>query len=173
MGSFLLFTDGSVSTKLKLGYGSYLLIPDGVLYHLTDELIRAEIRLKRFDSTTSTKLEIETVLWALRETEKSIKTEDKDSAITVYSDSQNIIELPNRRIKLEGSNYKTLRGDKNLKNADLYEEFYRMTDRLNCNFIKVSGHLKSKEKDQIDKIFTHVDRSSRKALRKYIETNKA
>jgi len=48
----------------------------------------------------------------------------------------------------------------------LYKEFYLLIDKFNCDFIKVTGHLASTEKNEIDKIFTLVDRASRNALRK-------
>jgi hypothetical protein len=37
---------------------------------------------------------------------------------------------------------------------------------LDCEFIKVHGHQASNQKDLIDRLFTIVDRASRKALRK-------
>jgi len=37
-----------------------------------------------------------------------------------------------------------------------------------CRFIKVRGHKRSIQKDDIDQIFSIVDRASRNALRKEI-----
>ena len=38
-------------------------------------------------------------------------------------------------------------------------------DQLDYEFIKVKGHKKSNQKDDIDRLFTMVDRASRDALR--------
>jgi len=47
----------------------------------------------------------------------------------------------------------------------LYQDFYRLTDELNIEVKKVTGHKKTSTKDNIDRLFTLVDRASRKALR--------
>ena len=57
----LLFTDGSVNTKLRVGYGAYLAFPEGQ-QSLTDH-----IKLKLFEDTSSSKMELQTLLWALSE----------------------------------------------------------------------------------------------------------
>jgi ribonuclease HI len=72
--------------------------------------------------------------------------------------------LPGRRDRFEQNDY---RSNKNrlFNNHELYQEFYRMTDQLDCEFIRVSGHKASHQKGDIDAIFTLVDRASRRALR--------
>jgi hypothetical protein len=40
-----------------------------------------------------------------------------------------------------------------------------MIDLLNCELVKVRGHQVSNQKDDIDRLFTLVDRASRRALR--------
>ncbi len=57
------------------------------------------------------------------------------------------------------------RTNKRIKNHELYKEFYKITDLLDCDFVKVKGHKKQEAKDEIDKIFTLVDKASRNALR--------
>ena len=151
----MLFTDGSVNTKSKIGYGAYLFISeDG----LSLDSLKRHIKVKRFEETTSTKLELQTLLWALSSIEVN------ECKIVVYTDSQNIISLLERRERLEQNNYSSKK-NKLIKNYKLYQEFYKITDQLNCKFIKVSGHKKSIQKDNIDQLFTLVDRASRNALR--------
>jgi len=70
-----------------------------------------------------------------------------------------------RRDRLEQNDYRSKRG-KRLKNYALYQEFYKITDLLDCKFVKVRGHQVSNQKDDIDGLFTLVDRASRDALRK-------
>ncbi len=167
----LLFIDGSVDPKAKIGYGSYLLILKDI-EDVTEKFIQQEIKSKRFTSTSSTRLEAENLLWALGETEEIVKEEVHNELITIFSDSQNLVGLPNRRAILESRNFKSRKDGKDLKNADLYRRIYNILDRLNCRFVKVPGHSKMKEKTRIEKIFTQVDRSSRRALRGYGKLNK-
>ena len=156
MNTLKLFTDGSVNTKSKIGYGAYLFISeDG----LSLDSLKRHIKVKRFEETTSTKLELQTLLWALSSIEVN------ECKIVVYTDSQNIISLLERRERLEQNNYSSKK-NKLIKNYKLYQDFYKITDQLNCKFIKVSGHKKSIQKDNIDQLFTLVDRASRNALRK-------
>jgi ribonuclease HI len=152
-----LFIDGSVNTKSKIGFGAYLLVSEeGVLL----EDMKPLVRVKRFEHTSSTKLELQTLLWALGE----IQAQVKGSKISVYTDSQNIIGLLGRRERLVQNNYIS-KSNKLVNHHDLYKEFFRVVDLINCELVKVKGHLVSKEKDNVDRLFTLVDRASRNALR--------
>jgi ribonuclease HI len=157
MTEIMLFTDGSVNTKSKIGYGAYLAI---TYSHLSLEHLKQIVKTKRFEDTSSTKLELQTLLWALGEI--AIKS---SQSIVIYTDSQNIIGLPGRRERFEKNDYFS-KNNKKLKNFELYQEFFQITDKLNFKLVKLKGHKKTKEKDSIDKIFTFVDRASRDALRK-------
>ena len=151
----MLLTDGSVNTQSKIGYGAYLAVSE---HGLSLDSLRKCVKVRRFEHTSSTKLELQSLLWAL----KDIQT--LESKVTVYTDSQNIMGLPGRRERFEQNNYRSKKG-RHLNNYELYQEFYKMTDQLNCKFVKVRGHQVSKQKDDIDRIFTLVDRASRNALR--------
>ncbi len=144
----ILLSDCSVDPKSNVGYGAYLFIED--IKNSLEEL-KSKVKLKRFENTTSTKLELQTLLWALNEIEYL------NFEVIVFTDSQNILSLPKRRIRFEKNNYKSKR-NKLLANSALYQEFFRITDRMNCTFVKVQGHKPSKYKDGIDK-------ASRSALR--------
>ncbi len=151
-----LFTDGSVNPQLKVGYGAVLLTKD---IKQPIEVLKLQVKLKRFIDTSSTKLELENLLWAL-----SLVKNEGNSTIIVYTDSQNILKLQERRVRLENNNYLT-RGNKEVKNQDLYKEFYRMFDAYNIQIIKVKGHQPGRQKTQEESVFTLVDRASRKAIR--------
>ena len=145
-----IFTDGSVNTKLKFGYGAYFVVsnPD-----ISVDSLKDTVKIKRFTQTSSTKLE-ETVSLINR----------PDLVITVHTDSQNIVSLPGRRDRLEQRNYFSSK-NKRLNNYELYREFYQLTSRLNCSFVKVAGHQVSSKKDKVDRLFSLVDQASRRALR--------
>lgn len=74
---YALFTDVSLNPKLNLGFGAYLVIPSSFLDIPPERIIRHEfvkqIRLRRFEVTSSTKLEVQTLLWALEDFQKGAK----------------------------------------------------------------------------------------------------
>jgi ribonuclease HI len=151
----IIFTDGSVNTHSKIGFGAYLSISE---LGIPLNILTPQVKVKRFEHTSSTKLELQTLLWALSD------IQSKGRKLIIYTDSQNIMGLRKRHNQLEQNNYIS-KNDKRLINYALYQEFFRMTDQLDCEFVEVSGHKRSNQKDEIDKLFTLVDRASRKALR--------
>ena len=158
MKKIKLFTDSSVNPQEKIGFGAYLLIEENISF----EEMKKNIKIKRFEDTSSTKLELQTLLWALDEI-KGI-----DSLIELYTDCQNIVGLQDRREKLEKNNFHSSSG-KLMNNNELYKDFFEKTDKLNIILIKVKGHKKNSLKDEIDTIFNLVDKASRNALRNEIE----
>lgn len=94
-----IFIDGSVNNQLKIGYGAYLVVSE---LCTPIESLKDTVRVRRFEQTSSTKLELQTLLWVLDET--NVLTNDQELALTVYTDSQNIIGLRGRRSRLENSN---------------------------------------------------------------------
>ena len=154
-----LFTDGSVNSKQKVGFGVYLAIAT-----LPENLsaLKGLIKVKQFNNTSSTKLELQTLLWALSET--------ANNEIVSYTDSQNIVGLLSRQKRLTTNNYYSKKG-KLLKNHDLYKDFFESIDKLDIQFNFISGHKPAKNKDHLDKIFSLVDQASRNALRAYIKNN--
>ncbi|MBE9504692.1 MAG: ribonuclease H [Proteobacteria bacterium] len=155
MAELMLLTDGSVNTQSKIGYGAYLAVSER---GLPLDSLRMRVKVRRFEHTSSTKLELQTLLWALSDIQVS------GSKMTVYTDSQNIMGLQGRRDRFEQNEYRSKK-NRRLNNFELYQEFYRMTDQLDCEFVKVRGHQGSNQKDDIDRLFTLVDRASRNALR--------
>ena len=152
--NYFLFTDASVNPQSKTGYGACLLLSD--LDIPVDEA-KKWLELKSFENTSSSKLELQTLLWALAKIKKGV-------SVTIYTDSQNIIGLPGRRSRFEKNNYISKNGKK-ITNDLLYQEFYKLTDKIACTFVKLKGHKTSSEKDKLDSLFTIVDRVSRNALR--------
>ncbi len=151
----MLFTDGSVHSKSNIGFGAYLWIPEE---KWTVEKLKKDVKIKRFDDTSSTKLELQTLLFALRE------VSNNGQKITIYTDSQNIIGLPARQNRLEQNNYYSAK-NKLLNNHELYRRFFQVTNQLDCEFVKVVGHSPKHTKNTIEQLFTLVDKASRRALR--------
>lgn len=151
----MLFTDGSVNPQSNIGYGAYLFVADRAL---SLNSLKMGVRVRRFEHTSSTKLELQTLLWALSEIPAC------DRKVIVYTDSQNILGLRGRRDRFEQSDYYSKKKQR-FNNYELYQEFFSVTDQLDCQFVKVLGHKISKQKNDIERLFTLVDRASRNALR--------
>lgn len=159
MKKIKLFTDSSVNPQEKIGFGAYLIILDE---NKSIDNLKKDIKIKRFENTSSTKLELQTLLWALNE------IIDENIIIEVYTDCQNIIGLQDRKEKLYKNNFHSSAG-KIMNNHELYKDFFEKTDKLNIILIKVKGHKKNSLKNEIDTIFNLVDKASRNALRNEIE----
>ena len=155
MDELILFTDGSVNTQSNIGYGAYLAVSEP---GLALDSLRTRVQVKRFEHTSSTKLELQTLLWALSDIQAVGRK------VIVYTDSQNILGLQERRGRLEQNDYRS-KNNKRLKHYELYQAFYSMIDQLDCELVKVRGHQVADQKDDTDRLFTLVDRTSRKALR--------
>lgn len=157
----MLFTDGSVDTKTRIGFGAYL-VTNSIESSLAD--LKTKVKVKKFEHTSSTTLELQTLLWAMDDafllhTEKTIH-------IAVYSDSQNTLGLLARRSGLEEREYFSSNG-KRLNNTELYRQFFNAMDQCNCQIIKVDGHKPRHSKNDIDRLFSLVDKASRLALREF------
>ncbi|MBT5306465.1 MAG: ribonuclease H, partial [Candidatus Scalindua sp.] len=101
MDELMLLTDGSVNTQSKIGYGAYLAVSE---HGLSLDSLRECVKVKRFEHTSSTKLELQTLLWALKDIQAP------KSKVVVYTDSQNIMGLPGRRERFEQNNYRSKNG---------------------------------------------------------------
>jgi len=159
--TLLFFTDGSVNTKTNVGWGAFLAVSD---IEVPLEIVTNKVKLKRFEETSSSKLEIQTILWALSE------IQDFSGKIILYTDSQTILGLPGRRVRLEKNNYFS-KQQRQISNWELYQQFYKITDELDCEFVKIKGHKKTILKDDIDRLFTLVDKASRSAVREENNSN--
>ncbi len=155
MDELLLLIDGSVNTQAHIGYGAYLAVTEP---GLAVDSLPDRVKVRRFEQTSSTRLELQTLLWALSEVQAAGRK------VIVYTDSQNIMGLPSRRQRLEKNDY-FAKNNKRLTNYELYKKFYSMIDRLDCRIVKVRGHLPAHQKEDVDRLFTLVDRAARQALR--------
>lgn len=161
MFNLKLFIDGSVDTKTRIGFGAYLVVNDTAL-PLAD--LKTKVSVKRFENTSSTTLELQTLLWALDEV--LVLYSATATQVEIYTDSQNIVGLLERRNKLEQQDYRANKG-KRLNNARLYQQFFNLIDQCNCEVIKIAGHKPKHLKTDLDRVFALVDRASRSSLREF------
>ena len=93
-----LFIDGSVNPQLKIGFGAYLLTNTDCIY---STIKKEDIKTQKFEDTSSTKLELQILLFALN----NIALQEYN--LTIYTDCQNILTLNSRRDTFEKNNYLT------------------------------------------------------------------
>lgn len=171
MNSYALFADVSLNPKRKLGVGGYLLVPASFLEAAPPSIERSDVVqrlvLRRFEDTSSTQLELRTVMWALEEYRNKLKGSAL-CKLQVYSDSQGVAGLLRRRQRLEGTGFRSGRTHRLLKNASLYRTFYEFYDELGFEVMKVAGHTRSTSRDTVHHIFSCLDREVRKALKTWM-----
>lgn len=161
MKFYHLFVDGSVDPTSKLGFGAYLL-----LENLDDVVLKNEIKSIRIENTSSSKLELQMILYLMK------KMEGKHLKLKIYTDSNAIISLIKRKERLVKMDFHS----KNMRLLNLhflYKEFFNLYDPLMVEFIKLKGHSRANEKDYFDRYFSMVDKASRKALRIFLKKSPA
>jgi len=167
MDSVALFTDVSLNPKLKLGVGAYLVVPASFLevspHSIEISELAERLVVRRFEGTSSTTLEVQTVLWALEDYRNALKASGLRK-LHVYSDSQCVAGLLRRRPQLEVNGFHCKKTNRLLKNASLYRKYYEFYDELWFEVIKVAGHTRSCCRDTVHRIFSLIDKQARKAL---------
>ena len=167
IGDFALFTDVSVSPGLKLGVGAYVMMPASFLEASSGVIGRPQItgrlKVRRFEGTSSTRLELQTVLWALTENRRGLH-----GSLTIYSDSQSVLGLIKRKPRLLAGGFRSKKTNRELGNASLYRQFYELHDELGFHVIKMDGHSASRGHDAAHRIFSFVDKEARKALKTWL-----
>ncbi|MGD0585820.1 MAG: RNase H family protein [Oryzomonas sp.] len=167
MNGFALFTDVSLNPQRKLGVGGFLLIPMSFLeaepHNIMLDEVSARLEIKRFAETSSTTLEVQTVLWALEHSREKL-TGQACGDLRIYTDSQCVAGLLGRRSGLERNNFIAKRSGRSLSNAPLYRAFYAAHGQLGFQVIKVTGHSRTCSHDTIQRTFSHVDQEVRRAL---------
>ena len=163
-----LFTDVSVNPQHRLGVGACLLLPLTFLAVPPDELDRDELagqlRCRRFTETSSTRLELQTVLCGLEMFREQCPAAEC-GLLRLYTDSSAIAGLPGRRDRLERVGYHSGRSGGELANAALYRDFFAASDELGFSIVKVAGHSRAVDHDSVRRIFSIVDRGARRALK--------
>lgn len=172
MKDIALFTDVSVNPNLRLGVGAYLVIPASFLDVSSCSIDKFEvadrIKVRRFEDTSSTKLEMQTVLWAIQEQQKTSK-----GKLHIYTDAQCVLGLLKRRPGLLAADFLSRRTERPLRNAPLYRAFYELYDALGFEVIKVEGHTRALAHDTVHRIFSFVDKKARKALKLWMAESEA
>ena len=124
--------------------------------------VREQVETRRFSDCSPASLEIQVALWGLGSLGNDVR------GVCLYTDSQTLQALGGRRESLESKAFRSS-GGKTLSLAELYREFYDISDRLDLKIVKLEGHKPRADKQWVDELFSLVDRASRKALREFLK----
>jgi ribonuclease HI len=167
MDEVVLFSDISLNPRLGNGIGGYMVVPASYLETTPQNIERSDIAqrlvLRRFEDTSSSRLEVQTVVWALEDLLEHVKKSGMVK-LRLYTDSQCVAGLLKRRAGLEAGRFLSRKKHSPLKNAELYQRFYALQDELGFDVGKVAGHSPSSTQDTVHRIFSIVDKEVRMAL---------
>lgn len=155
MAPLALFTDGSAHPPTGIGFAAYFAVAAD---DLKEPPSPEDIRIRRFETTNAARLELQALLWALEE------LGERAQNATIYTDSQTITGLPDRRTRIESADFHSKTG-RLLNNHDLYRAFYQTWDERQFTVVKLEGHTNSPAASLPQKIFARVDQAARKSLR--------
>ena len=158
----IFFSDSSFDPGSKSGVAGFLMVRES---DVADSPRQApSVQTSVILGTTCSRLEVESVLVVLHR----IRELSLAGQAVIYTDCKTVVELPGRRIRLESGGYVGKSSGKILANADLYKIFFSLIDELSPVFIWIKGHRETRLNDNFDNLFSIVDKSTRKELRKII-----
>lgn len=170
MSGLILFTDVSLDPRRRAGIGGYLLTDLQYLEqepHLIGQSdVASRLKTKLFEETSSTKLEVQTVLWALESSVGKLAGL-AEGGLRIYTDSQCVAGLLRRRDRLEEEDFVARRSGRPLPLAHLYREFYAAYDRLGFQVVKIAGHSRASSHGTVQRVFSYLDRELRKDQRRH------
>jgi ribonuclease HI len=144
-----IFTDGSCHAQLKTGgWASIVIIDD-------EKIVLEGTTLK----TTHQRMELTAVLESLKYLARKGMSYQE---ISIYSDSQYVVDLLKRRKGLLLSNYLTKKS-KPVRNTDLVKELLAFMSLPNIHFVKIKSHQKLSDLES--RLNREVDVLSRKNMR--------
>jgi ribonuclease HI len=147
-----IYTDGSYNPKFRIGaWVSLIFIQDKKILINGSESI-----------TTHNRMEL---LSAIKAIDYLIEKSILFHKIRIYSDSQYLVNLADRRIKLNNNSFHTQKG-KIIQNYDLVKKILDFENSINIEFIKVPAHKKNCSGNNYNVV---VDKLSRKIVRQCIK----
>lgn len=157
-----IYSDASFSKPHNLGIIGYGVF-NSTSQHNSMTLSELDLTILEIKETNNIRTELISAIIAL----KSNKNTGK---VVLYTDCQNIINLPSRREKLEKTNFISQSKNRPLANTDLYLEFYKIYDLLQPELFWIKGHAPLHGADSLQRNFSFLDKAVRKKLREIIST---
>jgi ribonuclease HI len=160
------FCDASFDQKLRIGVIGWCIDNN-------------PIKLKTINDTTNTQCECEGVLNILKEiteiteiTEINVINKTYKTYI-IYTDCESLINNIKNKEKIKNDNY--LRKNMNpINNIEIYKQIFEILDisKMKIEFNHIDGHKPTKQKNDLDKKFSKIDKLVRNELRKNVKNNK-
>ncbi len=148
-----LYCDGSCHVKKRLGaWAAFIYIEDEM--HEISGVVR---------DTTNQAMELTAVISSIQFLVGKNLTPEK---ITVFTDSQYVCRLPERRKMLEGRNFGNRRGEK-LPNWRLVIKLYTFLEKYEIEFRKIAAHQPAGKSPESDRLRA-VDKLARQLVRKVV-----
>ncbi|MBN1253212.1 MAG: ribonuclease HI [Bacteroidales bacterium] len=151
---FEVFTDGSCNTKLNIGAWAAIIINNDTIKTISDYALE----------TTNNRMELTAIIKAVEYIETNFENIEK---IDLYSDSQYVVNLPEREKKFVENDFLTKKGEY-IQNVDLVKKILDLYHKHNINFEKVKAHQKKTEEKNYN---IDVDKLSRKIVREFVRKN--
>lgn len=147
-----IYTDGSCNPKHKIGAWAAV-----ILNNNTETVINGHE-----SNTTHNRMELLSAVKSL----DFIKTGfSNDVRIRIYSDSQYLVNLNDKKSRLERNDFLTKAGN-SIRNIDLVKMIIDFIDSMNIEFIKVPAHGKKNNDQNFNR---KVDMLSRKIVREQVK----
>jgi ribonuclease HI len=143
-----IYTDGSCHTQLLNGAWAALVFIDG----------KKTILKGTESNTTHNRMELLAVINAIKHVEAEVTLKEK---LHIYSDSQYVVNLNDRRKKLEAKNFITNKGTP-IQNLDLVQTLLNLSDTNTIEYVKVKAHQKPDGSENFNR---EVDMIVRKLVR--------
>jgi ribonuclease HI len=149
-----IYTDGSCHTQLKYGAWASIILFNGERIILQGEAA----------DTTHNRMELLAVIESINfSDEKQFKGQ-----LTIYTDSQYVCHLVERKEKLKQNLFITNKGNL-LHNTDLLQTLIQQIESHNIQFVKVKAHQKTNTTTSIYN--NEVDKLSRQIVREMVAKN--
>ncbi len=154
-----IFTDGSCNPTYNIGTWAAILLCGDKKFVITGESLH----------TTHQRMELLAVIEAITFADEKLENHPLD----IYTDSQYVVRLIDRKDKLTKNQFITKKGNL-LNNSDLIERLIHQIETHKLNFVKVKAHQKSKPEGtnysdiSIVNFNIEVDKLARKTLRETI-----
>lgn len=178
MNTMLIFIDAATSPQRQVAVGASLYLNKPQLESYTD-LNLSDLQTKlanriiyhKYQSKKSTWSEIKTAIDSLNFLKIKF---DLIKQVEIYTDCQSLCDLlGKRKEKLIKNNFMTRTG-KVLQNVDIYKELYSVAQLFEIRIYKIKGHIsRSAGLSLQERIFSVVDKLSRKRLRAYLNDSES
>ena len=148
------YSDGSCNPKFKIGGWA------AIIFFQNKKMILKGIQF----NTTHNRMEL---LGTIKALEYIKENSLKFNYIKIYSDSQYLVRLLERKEKLKKSDFLKKSGEP-IQNNDLVKDIVTYIDSMHIEFVKVKAHQKKSDKKNFNR---EVDILSRNLIRTYIKEN--